>query len=71
VAAVVAPRQGTSPTLETLAAHCRQSLAGYKIPRHLVTVDAMTRTPAGKPDYRWAKSVVTATAVSTVTVGAN
>jgi acyl-CoA synthetase (AMP-forming)/AMP-acid ligase II len=55
VAAVVAPRAGRAPTLETLAAHCRGALAGYKVPRHLVTVGEVERTPAGKPNYRWAK----------------
>jgi fatty-acyl-CoA synthase len=31
-------------------------LAGYKLPRTLVVVDRVERTPAGKPDYRWAKA---------------
>jgi acyl-CoA synthetase (AMP-forming)/AMP-acid ligase II len=57
VAAVVQPRSGTKPTLEEIQAHGRTRLAGYKVPRHLVLVDEMVRTPAGKPDYRWAKSV--------------
>jgi acyl-CoA synthetase (AMP-forming)/AMP-acid ligase II len=67
VSAIVAPRPGGAPTLATLDAHCRQSLAGYKVPRHLVIVDEIVRTPAGKPDYRWAKE----TALQSLTVGAN
>jgi len=55
VSAVVAPRAGHSVTLEALSAHCRTALAGYKVPRHLVVVDVVERTPAGKPNYRWAK----------------
>ncbi len=55
VAALVTPRPGRAPTLEQLASHCRERLAGYKAPRALVIVDEIIRTPAGKPDYRWAK----------------
>ena len=32
-------------------------LARYKIPKALVWVDAVQRSPAGKQDYRWAKQV--------------
>jgi acyl-CoA synthetase (AMP-forming)/AMP-acid ligase II len=59
VAAVVAPREGRTPTLESLAAHCRTHVAGYKVPRELRLADAIARTPAGKPDYAWAKSLLT------------
>jgi acyl-CoA synthetase (AMP-forming)/AMP-acid ligase II len=55
VVAVVQPRAGVTPTLDDLAAHAHQHLAGYKVPRDLVLVDAITRSPSGKPDYRWAK----------------
>jgi fatty-acyl-CoA synthase len=57
VAAVVQPRPGREPTLDDLRAHCRDRLAGYKLPRQLVLVDELVRTPAGKPDYRWAKAI--------------
>jgi len=60
VAAVVANRPGTSPTLEDLAAHCRQTIAGYKLPRQLTLVDAVKRTPAGKANYAWAKETALA-----------
>ena len=33
----------------------RESLAGYKVPRQVVPVDAVVRSPSGKPDYRWAR----------------
>jgi acyl-CoA synthetase (AMP-forming)/AMP-acid ligase II len=57
VTAVVAPRPGEKPTLDELQAHCRQALAGYKVPRSLHLVDHVERQPSGKPDYRWARDV--------------
>jgi 3-oxocholest-4-en-26-oate---CoA ligase len=57
VAAVVAPRPGMRPTLAELDAHCRTTLAAYKIPRQLTVVDEIARTPVGKPDYRWANAI--------------
>ena len=55
VAAVVQPRQGTRPTLAELDSSVRSEIAGYKVPRSLWYVDEVKRSPAGKPDYRWAK----------------
>ncbi|MCV7418991.1 acyl-CoA synthetase [Mycobacterium yunnanensis] len=55
VAAVVHPREGTRPTLAELDAFVRTEIAGYKVPRSLWLVDEVKRSPAGKPDYRWAK----------------
>jgi acyl-CoA synthetase (AMP-forming)/AMP-acid ligase II len=54
VTAVVQPADGATPTLESLVDHCRDQLAGYKLPKHLVLVDRVVRSPAGKADYRWA-----------------
>ena len=42
-------------SLESLRQQCREHLAAYKIPRGLVLVPAVVRSPAGKADYRWAK----------------
>jgi 3-oxocholest-4-en-26-oate---CoA ligase len=64
VAAVVSAREGRHPQLDDVQAHARRSLAGYKVPRDLVVVDAVKRTPAGKADYRWAKEVAQAQAVT-------
>ena len=55
VAAVVAPRAGTRPTLADLDAFVRNTIAGYKVPRSLWLVDEVKRSPAGKPDYTWAR----------------
>lgn len=60
VAAVVQLREGAgSPSLEDIQIHCRGHLAGYKIPRQLVITDTIQRSPSGKADYRWARSVAT------------
>ncbi|MGW5522856.1 AMP-binding protein [Gordonia sp. NPDC003950] len=57
VAAVARVADGApEPSLEEIQAHCRESLAGYKVPRTVVFVDEVKRTPAGKADYRWAKN---------------
>jgi acyl-CoA synthetase (AMP-forming)/AMP-acid ligase II len=60
VAAVIEVRPDHSVTLEELDAHCRLHIAGYKVPRELHLVEKIERSPSGKPDYRWAKSVATA-----------
>jgi fatty-acyl-CoA synthase len=62
VAAVASVREGHNVTLDDLVDHSRSHLAGYKIPRDLVVVDTVPRSPAGKPDYRWAKGVAVAAA---------
>jgi len=59
VVAVVQPRGGSTVTVASLADHARTHLAGYKVPRDVVTVDTIVRSPSGKPDYRWGKSIAT------------
>lgn len=58
VAAVVQCRDGERPELAALDSFLRPRLAGYKIPRELHLVAEVRRQPSGKPDYRWAQSVV-------------
>jgi acyl-CoA synthetase (AMP-forming)/AMP-acid ligase II len=61
VAAIIQPRVGhTAPSLEALQDYCRESIAGYKLPRRLFVVDAVERSPSGKPDYTWAAAIVQA-----------
>jgi acyl-CoA synthetase (AMP-forming)/AMP-acid ligase II len=55
VAAVVQARRGCRPSLAELDSFVRSEIAGYKVPRSLWLVDEVKRSPAGKPDYRWAK----------------
>jgi 3-oxocholest-4-en-26-oate---CoA ligase len=60
VAAIIEPRPGhTAPSLEAVQEHCRGHVAGYKVPRQLHVVDVIERSPSGKPDYRWANTIVT------------
>ena len=60
VAAVVQVREGAAePGLEEIQSHCRTRLAGYKIPRQLVIAKEIQRSPSGKADYRWARTVAT------------
>ena len=54
VAAVVQARGEERPSLADLDACARKEIAGYKVPRAVWFVDEIKRSPAGKPDYRWA-----------------
>ena len=55
VAAVVATRDGARPSMNDIVAASRKEIAGYKVPRSVWFVDEIKRSPAGKPDYKWAK----------------
>lgn len=57
VAAVIEARADKQPELESIQAHCRKTIAGYKVPRVLKLVAKIERSPSGKPDYRWAKQI--------------
>ena len=54
VAAVVQCRGAVRPTLEELRPVLSQEISSYKLPRSLWFVDEIKRSPAGKPDYKWA-----------------
>jgi acyl-CoA synthetase (AMP-forming)/AMP-acid ligase II len=43
----------------------RASLAGFKVPRELVVVEQIERTPVGKADYSWARQIATTAATPT------
>lgn len=57
VTAVVQARHGEEPTREELVEFAARHLARYKLPRAIVFVDEMVRSPAGKADYRWARAL--------------
>ncbi len=46
--AIVAVAEGERPTAGDLTAHCRERLAGYKVPKAIEFVDEIPRTPTGK-----------------------
>ncbi|MFB7721176.1 acyl-CoA synthetase [Nocardia sp. NPDC056100] len=56
VVAVVQCRSENRPTLEDLRPVLTQEISSYKMPRSLWYVDEIKRSPAGKPDYKWAQA---------------
>ena len=65
VVAVVEPRPGERPTLDDVQSWSRTRMAGYKVPRQVVVVDKVLRSPSGKADYRWARDRAVEPAAST------
>jgi acyl-CoA synthetase (AMP-forming)/AMP-acid ligase II len=57
VVAVVERTSGTVPTERELTDLVRASLAGYKVPKQVIFVNEVVRSPTGKADYRWAAEV--------------
>ena len=55
VVAVVQLREGFTAAPDDLLAECEHHIARYKLPKAIVFVDRVVRSPAGKADYRWAK----------------
>jgi len=55
ITAVVQPRADASVETAAIVAYARERLAAYKAPKHVVCVERVLRSPAGKADYRWAK----------------
>jgi acyl-CoA synthetase (AMP-forming)/AMP-acid ligase II len=54
ITAVVQLRSGRTVAAPALVEHARGRLAAYKAPKHVVYVERIVRSPAGKADYRWA-----------------
>jgi fatty-acyl-CoA synthase len=61
VVAIVQLRPGSPPPDGQLRAELRAAaarhIARYKLPKAIVFVDRVVRSPSGKADYRWARSV--------------
>jgi fatty-acyl-CoA synthase len=57
VVAIVQFAEGKSASDDELAEACKSHIAQYKIPKAFIRVDKVMRSPSGKADYRWAKSV--------------
>jgi acyl-CoA synthetase (AMP-forming)/AMP-acid ligase II len=56
VTAVVVVRGEVRPSVEDVHDFAAELIASYKLPKALVFVDEMVRSPSGKADYRWAKA---------------
>ena len=56
VAAVVELMAGASADVEEIASCARETLASYKVPRTMLIVDSVVRSPSGKVDYQDAKA---------------
>lgn len=63
VVAVVSTRPGESLTADEVLRTAARRLARYKLPKQVVFVDHVIRSPAGKADYRWARDVAVAASV--------
>ena len=59
VVAVVQLREGVTAEPDELIESCTHHIARYKLPKEIVFVDRVRRSPAGKADYRWAREVAT------------
>lgn len=43
-------KEGQTITLGTFQAHCAERMARFMVPKHIVVLDEMPRTPTGKPE---------------------
>jgi len=54
VTAIVQLVDGADPADSELVDALRSQLSGYKLPKHVVRVEHLFRSPNGKSDYKWA-----------------
>lgn len=57
VVALVQMRSGSDADDEGLRAAAGEHLARYKLPKEIIRLDRLVRSPSGKADYRWARAV--------------
>jgi len=62
VVAIVSVRPGEQLTADEVLSTAGGRLARYKLPKQIVFVEHIVRSPAGKADYRWARSIAIAAA---------
>ncbi len=60
VVALVLARAGHEIDPEAVRQHVHARLSGFKVPRDILVVDHIVRSPSGKPDYPWAQAVAEA-----------
>ena len=63
VVAIVSLRRGAVPKDAELLATASEQIARYKLPKTVIYVDKVLRSPSGKADYRWAKAVASGEAI--------
>jgi acyl-CoA synthetase (AMP-forming)/AMP-acid ligase II len=54
--AIVQLEEGATATDDELLAEAGRHIARYKVPKAIVRVETVERSPSGKADYRWAKT---------------
>ncbi len=54
--AVVQLEEGAEATDDELVAEAEKHIARYKVPKAIIRVPLVQRSPSGKADYRWAKT---------------
>ena len=64
IVAVVALHPGAECTEADVRESVRALLAGYKVPRRVVFVDEIRRSPSGKAHYAWAREVAAGAAAA-------
>lgn len=67
VVAIIEGRNGVDEA--ALAAHCRSTLAGYKVPKRFLGVPSLQRSPAGKADYKLLRTIAAEGIGATATEG--
>jgi len=61
VVALVQLADGRSATADDIVAHASRHIARYKLPKDVLFLDEIVRSPSGKADYRWARAQVAPT----------
>ncbi len=67
VTAVVVPRAGQTVSEDAVIAHCRQHLAGFKVPKAVVLAEGLPKNPSGKILKRTLRSQLAHVYTSTAT----
>ena len=57
VVAIVRVREGYTVDEAALLAEAERHIARYKLPKQIIFVSEVLRSPSGKADYRWAKAL--------------
>ncbi len=61
VVAIVHLRSDSTTSNQDLIEEAAKHIARYKLPKDFVYIDHIVRSPSGKADYRWAKSIANPT----------